>query len=113
MATVRRGRKETPLIEIFKEDPPHVYFADGDVLAATEMFALRRDDDFTAYDPAKIEVADWADVDLQRESQGPAKRADSIQRRIIDRLKAAPIAYDIIFDDGGAGEVADVVALRR
>lgn len=111
--SVRRGRKETPLIEIFKEDPPHVYFADGDMLVATEMFALRRDDDFTAYDPAKIEVADWTGVDLKRESQGTAKRADSIQRRIIDRLKAAPIAYDIIFDDDGAGEVADVVALRR
>jgi superfamily II DNA or RNA helicase len=110
---VHRGRKETSLIDIFKEDPPHIYFADGDMLVATELFVLRRDDDFTAYDPAKIEVIDWTGVDLRRESQGTSKRADSIQRRIIDRLKSAPAPYDVIFDDDGAGEVADVVALRR
>lgn len=110
---VRRGKKETPLLEVFKEDPPHVYFADGDMLVATELFVLRRDDDFAAYDPAKIEVGDWTGVDLRRESQGAIKRADSIQRRIIDRLKQASAPYDIIFDDDGAGEVADVVALRR
>lgn len=110
---VQRGRKETPLIDIFKEDPPHIYFADGDMLVATELFVLRRDDDFSAYDPAKIEAIDWTGVDLRRESQGLDKRTDSIQRRIIDRLKSAPAPYDVIFDDDGAGEVADVVALRR
>lgn len=111
--TVIRGRKETPLIDIFREDPPHVYFADGAMLVASELFVLRRDDDFTAYDPAKIEAVDWTGVDLKRESQGTGKRPDSIQRRIIERLQAAPVAYDIIFDDDGAGEVADVVALKR
>jgi superfamily II DNA or RNA helicase len=110
---VQRGRKETPLIDIFKEDPPHVYFADGDMLVATELFVLRRDEDFTAYDPNKIEVVDWTGVDLRRESQGTSKLADSIQRRIIDRLKSVPAPYDVIFDDDGAGEVADVVGLRR
>ena len=37
--TVHRGRKEVPLFDIFKEDPPHVYFADGDMLVA--LGALR------------------------------------------------------------------------
>lgn len=47
------------------------------------------------------------------DQQGIKKRTDSIQRRIIDRLKSATVPYDVIFDDDGAGEVADVVALRR
>lgn len=111
--TVIRGRKETPLIDIFREDLPHVYFADGAMLVASELFLLRRDDDFTAYDPARIEAVDWTGVDRKRESQGAGKRPDSIQHRIIERLQAAPVAYDIIFDDDGAGEVADVVALKR
>ncbi|MDP3175834.1 MAG: DEAD/DEAH box helicase family protein [Phenylobacterium sp.] len=110
---VRRGRKETPLLDVFREDPPHVYFADGDMLVATELFVLRRDDDFTPYDPAKIEAVDWTGVNLRRESQGADKRADSIQGRIIERLKRTAAPYDVIFDDDGAGEVADVVALRR
>jgi hypothetical protein len=110
---VRRGKKEVPLLDVFREDPPHVYFADGDMLVATEMFVLRRDEDFAAYDPSRIVAGDWTGVDLRRESQGAAKRVDSIQRRIIDQLRSSDPAYDIIFDDDGAGEVADVVAIRR
>jgi len=109
----RRGRREARLLEVFREDPPHIYFADGDMLVASELFELRRDDDFKPYDPSRIVALPWTGVDLSREAQGLAKHADSIQRFVIDRLLASSVPYDIVFDDDGSGEIADVVALRR
>jgi hypothetical protein len=112
-AKVFRGRKEKQLLEIFKEDPPHVYFADGDLLVASELFVLRRDQALAPFDTKKIDGRDWSGVDIRKESQGAARAADSVQRRVIDTLTAAKPSYDMIFDDDGAGEVADVVAIRR
>lgn len=110
---VRRGKRVTPLLDVFKEDPPHVYFADGDLLVANELFELSRDETFRPYDPDNIEAADWSGTDISKESQGVAKAPDSIQRKIIERLLADPVPYDVVFDDDGPGEVADVVAIRR
>jgi superfamily II DNA or RNA helicase len=112
---VRRGRsrKERRLIDVFQEDPPHIYFADGDVLIASDILILPRDGTFKAYDPARIEIVDWSGVDITAESQGVDKRSDTVQRRIIERLLSSEVPYDIIFDDDGTGEVADVVGIRR
>ena len=49
-------------------------------------------------------------TDLKRESQGDDKRADSIQNRVIRELKKQQC--DLIIDDDGKGEAADVVAVR-
>ncbi len=112
-AKVLRTRKEQTLLDVFKEDPPHVYFADGDMLVDAELFVLRREEQLAPYDVNKIQALDWTGVDIRRESQGPDRRTDSIQHRIIQRLLDASTSFDIIFDDDGAGEVADVVSLRR
>lgn len=45
-ASVRIGGKTRELAEAFRQDPPHFYFADGDMLLADELFeliALHRD----------------------------------------------------------------------
>lgn len=112
---VKRGKsaKQRPLIEVFQEDPPHVYFADGDVLVGSDILVLPREQSLQAYDPAKIEAIDWTGIDIRAESQGPDKRKDTVQRRVIERLLNADVSYDIIFDDDGTGEVADVVGIRR
>jgi hypothetical protein len=111
---VRRGRtrKERLLTDLFQEDPPHVYFSDGDVLVAPDILVLPRDT-VPAFDPVKLDVVDWTGVDIKAESQGPDKKKGTVQRRVIDKLMASTIPYDIIFDDDGTGEVADVVAIRR
>ena len=61
---------------------------------------------------AKIEAWDWSKANIRVESQGTAKRADSVQRTVIEALLTDPDPYDVIFDDDGKGEIADVVALR-
>ena len=113
VVTIKKGRRETLLLDVFKEDPPHVYFADGDLLVASELFILRRDEDASPYPLDKIQVEDWEGVNIREESQREGKSPTSIQRRVIERLQASTLPYDLIFDDDGAGEIADVVAIRR
>lgn len=110
---VHRGQRETRLVDIFREDPPHIYFADGDLLVDAELFVLRREEAIRAYDLAKIEALDWSAIDIRTESQGKQRRTDSIQYAVIQRLRGSGTVYDIMFDDDGPGEVADVVAIRR
>lgn len=104
---------ERPLAEVFSEDPPHVYFADGDFLIFNELFKIPRDEERRVYNEDKIEAIDWGTTDLSKESQGVEKRADSIQRFVIDRLIAGDSPYQVVFDDDGTGEIADIVAIRE
>lgn len=110
-ATIHIGKRSWPLVDKFKEDPPHIYFADGDMLVDCELFELPRDEEREPFDPAKIEAADWKGVDIRKESQGPERRPDSIQRYMIDRLIGTG-GYEVVFDDDGTGEAADIVAMR-
>ena len=65
----------------------------------------------------------WDQTNLRLESQGPSKRPDSIQRRVIDTMKSVGIGWasaqsnsepwEVIIDDDGANELADVVAMQR
>ena len=64
------------------------------------------------YSADRIEAWDWSETNIRAEAQGPEKRTDSVQRRVIETLLAEGNAFDIIFDDDGAGEIADVVTLR-
>lgn len=111
-ATVRGNRRS--LAEWFNDDPPIIHFANGDFLVFNELFELPRDADRRAFDPGKIAAWTWEGVNLRKESQGPEKAADSIQRRVIERIAEGAFGeFDIIFDGDGTGEVADIVALRR
>jgi superfamily II DNA or RNA helicase len=109
---IRTGKKTKTLLEYFREDPPHIYFADGDMLLDNDLFVLPRDGERPAFDLNRIQVLRWEGVDITKESQRDEKRADSIQRHVIERLVAEGDVYDVIFDDDGTGESADVVAMR-
>lgn len=106
-----RGRMSL-LRDRFREDPPHIYFADGDMLVDHDLFVLPKDDDRPAFDLAKIETLDWSGVDIRVESRGTTENDASIQGFMIRRLRGSGAEYDIIFDDDGSGEVADIVAVR-
>lgn len=106
-------RGERLLTDIFAEDPPHIYFVDGDFLVFNELFTIPRDEDRQSYDPDRILRWDWEGVDLTSESQGLEKLENSIQFNAIQHLKAIEPQYTVIFDDDGTGEIADIVALRE
>jgi CheY-like chemotaxis protein len=108
---VRIGKKTTDLVSWFKDDPPHIYFADGNMLLASELLKLP-DDHAPPFDPQRLVVRDWTGVDIRKESQGRDKDATSIQRRVIDELLQSG-GFDVVFDDDGSGESADVVAIKK
>jgi Helicase conserved C-terminal domain len=107
--TVRFGGSEKDIGNFFYENPPVIWFVDGSALEGNQYVELRNLP--PAYDPAKIQAWDWTDTDLRKESQGTGKDRASIQARLIRELKRQK-TYDVIVDDDGKGEAADVVAIH-
>lgn len=64
------------------------------------------------FDRAKLTRLDWTGTKLTVESQTAARLPESIQYRAIAELKAETLSWDIILDDDGTGEIADIVAIR-
>jgi hypothetical protein len=64
------------------------------------------------FDPANLTPLNWDGITLTVESQTKDKLTDSVQYRAIETLKADRKGWDVVLDDDGTGEIADVVALR-
>jgi hypothetical protein len=92
----------------FSDNPPVIWFADGSALEGNQYVELKNVK--PPYNAAKIQSWDWTGIDIQKESQGTAKRADSVQARAIRELQTRD--YHMIIDDDAKGEAADVVAIR-
>jgi superfamily II DNA or RNA helicase len=103
----RTGRQD--LQDFFYDYPPIIWFADGSSLEGNLFTPLNKT--YPPYDREQIQVIDWAGVDLTKEAQGIARETDSIQYKIIQRLLETQ-DQEIVFDDDGTGEVADVVAIK-
>ncbi|PEN14804.1 helicase [Longibacter salinarum] len=118
-ARLRTTRREQPLGEWFQEEPPHIWFEDTSKLDYNEIYQPKGERE--PYDRTSIEAWSWEGVQIRKESQYKKKtdprrlelRSDSVQRHVIDRMQGDYGAdYDIIFDDDGKGEIADVVGLK-
>ncbi|PQM26730.1 helicase [Sphingopyxis lindanitolerans] len=112
-AQIRIGRTTRSLGDWFRREPPAIRFANGGYLEGTELFVPPAGAGRNPFDRDRIAVWDWTGVDITKESQHVEKRADSIQRRLLDSLLAETTAdeFPIIFDDDDAGEAADVVCI--
>jgi superfamily II DNA or RNA helicase len=107
---IRRGENAAPddIVDFFYYNPPVIWFTDGSSLEGDEHVELKVKQ--PPYDLSKIDVWDWTDTNIRKESQGKEKDATSIQARVIRELKMRD--YAVILDDDGKGEIADVVAVR-
>lgn len=107
---VKRSERSEPenIEEFFYNNPPVIWFADGSSLEGNDYVELRHQN--PPYNVENIAVFDWTGTDIQKEVQGPTKAADSIQAKVVREL--ARNNYDIIMDDHGKGESADVVTIR-
>ncbi len=104
------GRTPRNALEGFFYDyPPVIWFADGSSLEGNLLTRLRSARE--PFERSKIVTMDWTGVDIKKEAQGIAKEKDSVQFRVIKRLLAEGV-HEVIFDDDGSGEVADVVAIE-
>ncbi len=63
------------------------------------------------FDRGRLTGLPWTGVDLHKESQGSTKESDSIQFNMARHLEASG-TFDVLLDDDGAGEIADLVGLK-
>lgn len=109
-ATVRIGTKNHDIEDYFtKEEVPPIWFVSGNYLEGNNFYELKSI--VNEFDHNKIQKMDFNGIDLNVESQGyNPKKTNSIQFRVIENLKKKN--YDIIFDDDGSGEIADIITLK-
>lgn len=107
---VRQGAATHALEEFFTEYSPIVWFFDGSSLEGSRYVELPAANQ-PPFSRDRMKAWDWTDIDITRESQGEARVANTVQFHTIQRLQA-DASYKLIFDDDGAGEAADVVAVR-
>jgi superfamily II DNA or RNA helicase len=105
---IKQGDKEWAIEDFFYENPPVIWFSDGSSLEGNTFIELKEVPE--PYPKAQIQEWVWNGIDITKESQGTAKRRDSIQYRVIENLKDGD--YEIIYDDDDTGEAADVIAIR-
>lgn len=107
---VRRGASSgQDICEYLTENPPTIWFADGSSLEGNVLVELPNA--APQYDIDKLQVLDWSGIDLAKESQQAIRRRDSIQFRLIERLREQS-DYAVLFDDDDSGEAADVVGIK-
>ncbi|WP_348689215.1 DEAD/DEAH box helicase family protein [uncultured Pseudoalteromonas sp.] len=106
---IKLGEQVQQLSEFFDEYPPTIFMCDTSVIDGGFRYYPNEDYAYL-YDVNNTEDWDWAGVDISVESQTTTKLTHSIQYHTIQKLKGH---YDLVFDDDGAGEVADIVAIKN
>ena len=103
---IGRGQK-IPLTDYMSKDPLIVLYADGSF--SYNNFYVKASC-VSTYDKNTFSVESWEDVNIRIESQGPGRNEKSIQYFISEKIKND---FNIIFNDDGAGEAADLIAMRE
>lgn len=110
--TLEIGSKTRLLEEFLFDYPPSVLLVDGSELDGCLLFKMENREIY-GFPPADTVAWDWSGVDITVESKwkdGTA-RTNSIQAKVIEKLKANSL--DIVFDDDNSGEAADVISLNE
>ncbi|MEV0537866.1 hypothetical protein [Kitasatospora sp. NPDC050463] len=105
-----RGAKAVPLQAWLNANRPEL-FLEGDRLIDDEGRLLNPGYTRLPFDTSKFVPLDWQGGDFTKESQRPERRPDSIQFHMSAYLRAST-AFDVLIDDDGPGEAADLVGLR-
>lgn len=104
------GRKKMKLSDVFEDASPIVRFENGSFQIDSDLFELPKinADAFFAQD--RMHAIDWTGINLKRESQTYLKHPDSIQRRMLNLIvEQEDPRVQVILDDDGKGEAADIV----
>ena len=96
------------LPEFLQKDPFVIHYADGTY--SYNCYHIPADLSAAGvFDKDKLESWDWTGIPLNKESMGKTVAQDTIQYRTAEKLKPE---YDLIFNDDGSGEAADLVCLK-
>lgn len=103
------ARTSQPLVDLFSAIGVSFYF-ESETTIEHGGFLLRPPRNTPPFLREKLTVVTWTGVNIRKESQRAERAADSIQRFVIDRLRTER-QWDVVIDDDGSGEAADIVAL--
>lgn len=107
---IKKGKNEWHMDEFFNDNPPRIKFVDQSMLEGNLLVRV------TTVPPVLKDECiikwNWDGVDIHKESQGNARETDSIQYHVIQNLISKNI-YSVVFDDDGAGEIADIVTISE
>lgn len=96
-----------PLEEYLRKDPFIVRYADGTY--SYNCYHIPVPLAAGRFDAARLETWDWSGIPLNRESMHKQGDHDTIQYRTFEHLQGE---FDVIFNDDGSGEAADLVCLK-
>ncbi len=106
---IKIGNKYKDLTEWFEQFPPKITYADGSTLENT-YYLEATVKGIPKFNKEDIIIYDWSKTDIRKESQGIEKKKDTIQYKVIETIKSND--YDLVFDDDGSGEIADIIAIK-
>ncbi|MGM1023698.1 MAG: DEAD/DEAH box helicase [Bacillota bacterium] len=112
---VKLGKKSVQMIDFLFEYSPEISFIqhDGTVVVVQENLktVIKPKSGIKLSSDVLIAV-NWPDlgVNIKSESQGRGRKIDSIQYATIHNI--VDQSSDIIFDDDGSGEIADIVSVK-
>ena len=99
------------MVEYFNTEKrsPVFFFANGAMLYANNLVELRNEA-ITLFPIEELIDYDWQGVTLSTESMDWPHKHDSIQYYMWQRINDQ---YELVFDDDGSGEVADIVGVNH
>lgn len=112
---VKSGNKTVKMTDYLHENSPEVSFiqSDGTIVVVQENLktVIKPKSEIELPLDSFFEI-DWDElgVNIKSESQGRERKTDSIQYATIHNI--VDQTSDIIFDDDGSGEIADVVSIK-
>lgn len=135
-AKIRRNEKETSIEIQLKPDGFNYRSKDVDIIIGTDLIHLDDylnenplflmtnkgeiiDGNYRYFCPASINTKipleqistwDWSGVNINKESMGESRNKDTVQWHTYDKIKDN---YEIVFNDDGSGEIADLVCINE
>lgn len=109
-AIVITNKERIPFSQYITKEGIRVQFEQQTVLEP-EMVLLKINTDLASYDKSKLVAIDWEGINIRKESQGKERDQTTIQARAVNYLKGLE-SWDVIIDDDGSGEIADLVAIK-
>ncbi len=107
--TFRHGTlAAVPLEEYLQKDPFIVRYSDGTY--SYNCYHIPVNLGAGLYQRDKLEAWDWAGIELNKESMHKIGNQQTIQFRTFEQLKGE---FDVVFNDDGHGEAADLVCLKE
>ncbi|MEM6780327.1 MAG: DEAD/DEAH box helicase family protein [Pseudomonadota bacterium] len=104
-------RSNTQAIEIeeyLMSDPFIIRYADG--THSYNCYHIPVNLNAGTFSKDRLEIWDWSNIPLNQESMGKERKTDTIQHKTFEYIREE---YDLIFNDDGSGEAADLVALKN